>query len=143
MLIMQFFCSNTTAISPSPVLVKPKTLEPRSFTLDVLTVYNPDRRQCDTSPLITASNHRINQNKLKSGAIRWMALSRDLLKRWGGYIHYGDTVNLIAGDPSIDGTWVVHDTMHRRFRNRGDLLFDAKVRSRGRWANVIITVKPK
>ena len=141
MLIMQFFCSNSTAISPVPVPVKMLDLPTRSFRLDVLTVYNPEQRQCDATPLITASNHRINQSQLKSGAIRWMALSRDLLKRWGGTIQYGDTVSLVSGDPSIDGIWVVQDTMHRRFRSRGDLLFDAKVRSTGKWNDVVITLK--
>jgi len=141
MLILQFFCSNTTAISPTPVTIKPVELSSRSFMLDVLTVYNPVSRQCDATPLVTASNQRINETKLRSGAIRWMALSRDLLKRWGGHIHFGDTINLSSGDPAIDGPWVVHDTMNRRFRNQGDLLFDAKVRSTGKWSNVVITLR--
>jgi hypothetical protein len=72
-----------------------------------------------------------------------MALSRDLLKKWGGHIQYGDTISVYSGDPAIDGLWVVQDTMHRRFRKSGDLLFDAKVRSKGKWANVIVTVHQK
>lgn len=141
MLVLQFFCSNSTAIAPAPVRIKPHIVTQTSFTLDVLTVYNPLMSQCDSSPLITASNQRINESKLRSGAIRWMALSRDLLKRWGGQIQYGDTISLYSGDPSIDGLWVVHDTMHRRFRNHGDLLFDSKVRSTGKWSNVVVTLK--
>ena len=120
MLILQFFCSNSIAISPTPVTIKPVELSSRSFMLDVLTVYNPVSRQCDATPLVTASNQRINQTKLRSGTIRWMALSRDLLKRWGGHIHFGDTIRLSSGDPAIDGLWVVHDTMNRRYRNHGD-----------------------
>jgi hypothetical protein len=143
MLMLQFFCSNSTAIAPAPVTAKPIAHTSNSFTLDVLTVYNPVTGQCDTSPLVTASNQRISKTKLKSGAIRWMALSRDLLKRWGGHIQYGDTIDLYTGDPAIDGTWVVHDTMNKRFRNRGDLLFDSKVRSRGMWANVMVTPRKK
>ena len=141
MLMLQFFCSNSTAISPSLVTIKPVELAARSFVLDVLTVYNPISRQCDATPLVTASNQRINETKLRSGTIRWMALSRDLLKRWGGHVHFGDTINLNSGDPAIDGLWVVHDTMNRRFRNHGDLLFDAKVRSTGKWSNVVITLR--
>jgi len=136
MLVLQFFCSNSTAIAPSPATIKRLPTPSTTFTLDVLTVYNPVNSQCDSSPLITASNQRISESKLRSGAIRWMALSRDLLKRWGGHIQYGDTIGLYSGDPAIDGFWVVHDTMHKRFRNRGDLLFDSKVRSRGKWSNV-------
>jgi len=141
-LMLQFFCTNSTAIAPAPVPIKPPTQAESndSFTLDVLTVYNPLSSQCDASPLVTASNHRINEKKLRIGAIRWMALSRDLLKRWGGRIQYGDTINLQSGDASIDGFWVVHDTMNKRFRNRGDLLFDSKVRSRGKWSNVMVTL---
>ncbi|HEX6893535.1 MAG TPA: hypothetical protein VF141_22645 [Chryseolinea sp.] len=143
MLALQFFCSNSTAISPTPLTIKPLNHSLPPLTLDVLTVYNPVAGQCDATPLVTASNQRINESKLRSGAIRWMALSRDLLKRWGGKIHYGDTIHLNAGDPSIDGLWVVHDTMNRRFRKRGDLLFDATVRSTGKWSNVLITLRKK
>ena len=143
MLMLQFFCSNSTAIAPGPVTAKPLEHTDKSFTLDVLTVYNPVISQCDTSPMVTASNQRISETKLRSGAIRWMALSRDLLKRWGGQIHYGDTIDLYSGDPAIDGIWVVHDTMNKRFRNRGDLLFDSRVRSMGRWANVMVTPRKK
>jgi hypothetical protein len=139
MLMLQFFCSNSTAIAPAPVTVKTFEHPRHSFTLDVLTIYNPAANQCDASPLVTASNQRISETKLRSGAIRWMALSRDLLKRWGGHIQYGDTIDLFSGDPAIDGTWVVQDTMNKRFRNRGDLLFDSNVRSKGRWANVMVT----
>lgn len=147
MLCLQFLCSNSTAIIPSPVSKKqshqPIPEVSTSFTLDVLTVYNPVPRQCDSTPLITASNKRINKTKLGSGGIRWMALSRDLLKRWGGKIQYGDTINVYSGDPSIDGLWVVQDTMHRRFRKSGDLLFDSNVRSKGKWANVTVTLQQK
>ena len=140
MLVLQFFCSNSRAISPALLTMRPLNLSLPSFTLDVLTVYNPVARQCDTTPLLTASNQRINEAELRKGAIRWMALSRDLLKRWGGQIHYGDTINLSSGDSTIDGLWVVQDTMHRRFQKRGDLLFDARIRSRGKWSNVVITL---
>ncbi len=145
MMMLHFFCSNTTAIAPTPVAVKQFALARHSnaFTLDVLTVYNPVTSQCDASPLVTASNQRINETKLRSGAIRWMALSRDLLKRWGGRIQYGDTINLYSGDPAIDGFWIVHDTMNKRFKNRGDLLFDSKVRARGKWSNVMVTLWKK
>src|SRR5688572_17712821 len=126
MLVLQFFCSNSTAISPTPVTIKPVELSApsHSFKLDILTVYNPVSGQCDKTPLVTASNQRINETKLRSGTIRWMALSRDLLKRWGGHVHFGDTISLSSGDPVIDGLWVVQDTMNRRFKNHGDLLFD-------------------
>src|SRR5688572_4566736 len=61
-----------------------------SFTLEKLTIYNPTTDQCDADPFVTASNQKINPGKLRSGAIRWMAVSRDMLKRWGGNLNYGD-----------------------------------------------------
>jgi len=110
-----------------------------SVVLETLTVYNPHKRQCDSSPFITASNARISAAKLKNSEIRWMALSRDLLKRWKGQFHYGDTVIVNAGDPAIDGVWVIQDTLNKRYKNRGDLLFDSSVRKLGKWNNVQIT----
>jgi hypothetical protein len=109
------------------------------FVLDTLTIYNPSSKQCDADPLVTASNQRINLAELQTGAIRWMALSRDMLKRWGGQLHYGDTIDLRAGDESIDGIWIIQDTMNKRFKKRGDLLFDSRLRSKGMWTGVTIT----
>ena len=108
------------------------------FNLDTLTIYHPSKSQCDSDPFVTASNKKINLKKLKEGSIRWMAISRDMLKRWGGKLNYGDTVELQAGDSSIDGTWIIQDTMNKRYKNRGDLLFDSTQRSRGMWTRVTI-----
>lgn len=107
--------------------------------LDALTVYHPTNRQCDNTPLITASNSRINVDDLKNQNIRWMALSRDLLKRWKGEFHYGDIVFVTSGDPQIDGLWIIKDTMNKRYKKRGDLLFDSQVRKLGKWKNVEIS----
>ncbi|HET9054587.1 MAG TPA: hypothetical protein VFM90_10455 [Cyclobacteriaceae bacterium] len=111
----------------------------RLVVLDVLTVYHPVKKQCDDTPLITASNSKIDRDALRKQNIRWMALSRDLLKRWNGAFHYGDTVLVTAGDPQIDGLWIIKDTMNKRFKNRGDLLFDREVRKLGRWENVEVS----
>ena len=109
-----------------------------SFTLEKLTIYNPTTDQCDADPFVTASNQKINPGKLRSGAIRWMAVSRDMLKRWGGNLNYGDTVMIYTGDSAIDGEWVIQDTMNKRFKNRGDLLFDSQLRTTGVWSNVTL-----
>ena len=110
--------------------------EDKRYILDALTVYHPEKRQCDRSPLITASNSKIDLSELQNQNIRWMALSRDLLKRWKGEFQYGDTVLVTSGDPQIDGFWVIKDTMNKRYKNRGDLLFDKQVRKLGKWKNV-------
>lgn len=113
--------------------------EGASITLDALTIYHPTTKQCDKAPLITASNSKIDTEQLKNQQLRWMALSRDLLKRWKGEFHYGDTVMVNANDPAIDGIWIVKDTMNKRFKKRGDLLFDQSIRKSGKWRSVEIT----
>ncbi|HEY9049296.1 MAG TPA: hypothetical protein VIN08_25515 [Ohtaekwangia sp.] len=110
-----------------------------SYVLETVTIYNPVKRQCDNTPLITASNAKIDVKKLKKQELRWLALSRDLLKRWNGVFHYGDTIKLTSGDPEIDGIWVIQDSLNKRYKNRGDLLFDRGVRKHGMWKNVKIS----
>ncbi len=112
---------------------------PEYYVLETLTIYNPEENQCDDSPLITANNSRIDLDKLRRNEIRWMALSRNLLKRWNGAFNYGDTVSLQSGDASIDGLWVINDNMNKRFKDRGDLLFHHDSRSTGIWKNVKIS----
>lgn len=111
----------------------------KKVVLEALTVYNPSKAQCDKTPFVTASNSRINSEDLRNQNIRWMALSRDLLKRWKGNFHYGDTVLVTSGDPEIDGLWIIQDTMNKRYKKRGDLLFDSHVRKAGKWKNVEIS----
>lgn len=106
--------------------------------LQTLTIYNPVKRQCDNSPFITSCNAKIDPNKLYRQEIRWMALSRDLLKRWDGRFNYGDTVLLTSGDPEIDGLWIIRDTLNKRYKKRGDLLFDSRIRKLGKWNKVKI-----
>jgi len=111
---------------------------PKYYVLETLTIYNPVEGQCDTSPLITANNSRIDLEKLRRNEIRWMALSRNLLKRWNGAFNYGDTVQVQSGDAAIDGLWVINDNMNKRFKDRGDLLFHRESRTTGIWKNVKI-----
>lgn len=98
-----------------------------------VTVYNPVSAQCDDTPLITADNSKINTKKLNKGEIKWIAVSRDLLKRG---ISYGDKVRIKSKtDPTINGIYEVHDTMHKRWRNRIDLL-SPENKTLGKWENV-------
>jgi hypothetical protein len=144
LLVIVISCiSSGTVVPAGPIRKKPVITYSQAFKLETVTVYNPVSSQCDATPLITASNQCINRTKLRAGAIRWMALSRDLLKKWGGALHYGDTVYVNSGDPKIDGHWVIQDTMNKRFRNRGDLLFDAKTRTTGKWLDVTITTRKR
>lgn len=103
------------------------------------TLYNPVAGQCDSSPLITADNSKINLNKLAKEEIRWVALSRDLLARWGGPYNYGDTLRVHHPNKKIRGLWVVHDTMNRRYRKRIDFLVHGKTKFPGKSPHILIS----
>lgn len=83
------------------------------------TMYYPVREQCDSDPLITAGNYQINPRKASHH--KWIAMSRDLLKRWGGEFDYGDKVE-ISGAGHKDGIYKITDTMNKRFKKRIDFL---------------------
>jgi hypothetical protein len=85
------------------------------------TMYNPTRGQCDRTPTITADGTHINPKK--ASQYRFIALSRDLLKRWGGPFNYGDfiTVKGTKGG-KYDGIWQVRDTMNSKWLKRIDFL---------------------
>ena len=48
-------------------------------------------------------------------------MSRNLLKRYGGWLNYGDFIYL-TGTGGKDGMYLVRDTMNPRFVNRIDIL---------------------
>ena len=84
-----------------------------------VTMYNPTRKQCDSTPNITADGTKINPKKASS--YRYVALSRDLLSRWGGPFDYGDYV-VIEGTGKYDGVYQVRDTMNPKWVNVVDIL---------------------
>ncbi|MCB2376547.1 hypothetical protein LGH70_03075 [Hymenobacter sp. BT635] len=109
----------TVAFVSAPLV--PKRLPRRLPTYTVTaTIYEPDPRQTDSEPFITADNSRIRRKH--SSKDRWMALSRDLLKKWGGDFDYGDSVLVTGISPKLDGVYVIHDTMNRRHRHCMDIL---------------------
>jgi len=85
------------------------------------TMYNPTRAQCDETPNITADGTRINP-KIASN-YRYVALSRDLLKRWGGPFDYGEYITVEGtNNGKHDGIWQVRDTMNPKWLKRVDFL---------------------
>jgi len=84
-----------------------------------VTTYNPTREQCDSTPNITADGTKIKP--WKATQYRYVALSRDLISRWGGPFEYGDYV-VIEGTGSWDGIYQVRDTMNPKWVNRVDIL---------------------
>ena len=65
-----------------------------------VTMYQPNEIQCDDTPNITADGTRIRISKASD--YKFVALSRNLLKRWGGPFDYGDFI-LLKGADNKDG----------------------------------------
>ena len=84
------------------------------------TMYHPVKGQTDKTPHITADGTRIDTRN--AGKYRFVALSRDLLDRWGGPFNYGDYIIVEGCNGKYDGIWQVKDTMNKRFNNRIDFL---------------------
>ncbi|HEX8329496.1 MAG TPA: hypothetical protein VF629_18305 [Hymenobacter sp.] len=104
-----------------PRVAKAKALVARSLTYTVTaTVYEAVPGQTDDEPFVTADNSRIKPHY--GSKKRWMALSRDLLKKWGGQFDYGDKVRVKGISPELDGVYTIHDTMNKRHRHCMDIL---------------------
>ena len=92
--------------------------EIQSFDVTV-TTYNPTPNQTDSTPNQTADGTIIKP--WKATEYRYVALSRDLLSRWGGPFEYGDYI-IIEGTGKWDGVYQVRDTMNPKWTNRVDIL---------------------
>ena len=84
-----------------------------------VTTYNPTKAQWDDTPHITADGTHFKT--WKASSYRYVALSRDLLSRWGGPFNYGDYI-IIEGTGDRDGVYQVRDTMNPKWTNRVDIL---------------------
>jgi len=100
-----------------------------SFNVTV-TTYNPTTRQCDSTPNITADGTKFKT--WKATQYRYVALSRELLSRWGGPFDYGDYI-VIEGTGKWDGLYQVRDTMNPKWTNRVDIL---TTNSRFKYTNI-------
>ena len=101
--------------------------------LDRATTYYCEESQCDNDPFTTADGSVIDPIKLKNKEIRWCALSRDLIwdeykqgihtEGFRGLFEFGDTIVVKSNSsPQINGSWIVHDTMNKRYTNSIDFL---------------------
>ena len=84
-----------------------------------VTTYNPTLEQCDNTPNQTADGTYIKP--WRATEYRYVALSRDLISRWGGPFEYGDYI-VIEGTDGWDGIYQVRDTMNPKWTNRVDIL---------------------
>ncbi len=89
----------------------------------VATMYKPSSYYTDSTPDVLADGTRINIHKVEH--LRYVALSRNLLKRWGGPFEYGDFIVVEGADDhrgNHNGIWQVKDTMNKRWVDRIDFL---------------------
>ena len=84
-----------------------------------VTMYHPVSSQTDSTPNILADGTRIKVREASN--YKFIAVSRNLLRRWGGFLDYGDWI-LLRGTDHKDGVYQVRDTMNKRWVNRIDIL---------------------
>ena len=84
-----------------------------------VTMYEPVSYQTDSTPNILADGTRIKVGEASN--YKFIAVSRNLLRRWGGFLDFGDWI-LLRGTEHKDGVYQVRDVMNRRFVNRIDIL---------------------
>ena len=84
-----------------------------------VTMYHPVTRQTDSTPNILADGTRIRVHSASN--YKFIAVSRNLLTRHGGWLDYGDFV-FLKGTDVKDGVYQVRDTMNKRWVNRVDIL---------------------
>jgi 3D (Asp-Asp-Asp) domain-containing protein len=102
------------------VEIKQKAHKKKNDTIVVTaTMYNAVKKQCDSNPFETANGSIINPKK--ASEYKWIAMSRNLLKRWKGVCNYGDKIKLI-GTKYKDGIYTINDCMNKRFKNKIDIL---------------------
>jgi 3D (Asp-Asp-Asp) domain-containing protein len=83
-----------------------------------VTNYNPEPGQTDGSPCTGANSTDLCA---MSKTERVAAASRNLLRRWGAAIAYGDKVLIQHERPECSGVFRIEDTMHERFSDYIDV----------------------
>lgn len=91
--------------------------------IDRATTYQATIAQCDSTPFSTASGAKICPWDYQD----WIAVSRDLHKRWGGPLEFGDTMQVESEEhPNFNGKWVVQDLMGPDYENSIDFLLESE-----------------
>ena len=116
----RYYNSLIETIKEENIVLTETLAELKSEGMDVtVTMYQPVRRQTDSTPNILADGTRIRTQDASN--YKFIAVSRNLLKRWGGWLNYGDFI-FLRGTSHKDGVYQVRDTMHSRWVNRIDIL---------------------
>ena len=116
----RYYTSLMNSITEENVALTETLAELKSEGMDVtVTMYQPVRRQTDSTPNILADGTRIRTQDASN--YKFIAVSRNLLTRWGGWLDYGDFI-FLKGTYHKDGIYQVRDTMSPRWVNRIDIL---------------------
>lgn len=91
------------------------------------TAYNSLAYQTSSNPHITAFG-----DSLKPG-LKYIAVSRDLLSK--GLIH-----NTLVKIEGLDGTYLVKDKMHKRWKHRIDVYMGTDVMEAKKWGKQKVTI---
>jgi len=116
----RYYKSLIETITDKNTLLINQLIDLRSEGMPVIvTMYQPVRRQTDSTPNILADGTRIRTQDASN--YKFIAVSRNLLKRFGGWLDYGDFI-FLKGTTTKDGVYQVRDTMNKRWVNRIDIL---------------------
>ena len=84
------------------------------------TMYHPVKEQCDDTPLLTASGLIINPYTVSND--NYIAISRDLHIRYGGFLRFYDTVCITNAGHKSNKKYIVVDLMNERWKLKIDFL---------------------
>jgi 3D (Asp-Asp-Asp) domain-containing protein len=122
----RYYTSLMKSITEENVALTETLAELKSEGMAVtVTMYQPVRYQTDSTPNILADGTRIRTERASN--YKFIAVSRNLWKRRGGWLDNGDFV-LLRGTDHKDGVYQVRDTMHKRWVNRVDILESGHVK---------------
>ena len=138
--VSSFVLQSTTQKRGFPYVCNPQSVSTYKYTTKTfitshvtLTCYRPITEECDDSPLVTSDGSTINLANLKSGNIKWCAVSRDLL-----YLFPKNKPRKIWIEGY--GIYEVKDVMSRRYKHSVDLLIHPKDSMRIKLANVKVRI---
>ena len=116
----EFYVAEMNKLLEKNEVIQAELNEFHKYGIEVdVTMYQPLLLQTDSTPNITADGTHIRISK--ASEYKFVALSRNLLNRWGGPFDYGDFI-LIKGTYYKDGVYQVRDTMDPKWVNMVDIL---------------------
>jgi len=122
----EFYVGEMNKLLEKNEVIQTELNEFHKYGIEVdVTMYQPIHLQTDNTPNITADGTHIKISR--ASEYKFVALSRNLLNRWGGPFNYGDFI-LLRGTDHKDGVYQVRDTMNPKWVNMVDILESTDVK---------------